>query len=178
MARSLSPRLSEASGAVGAVLDSDNPLNVTNAGAVYVAQFDHRWMTGLPSTIQPWQLENFSLSTISDPGSEDSIWGLYADPDGDDHSNIFEFLFGSDPGVSDDPVSVEREEDVIYVTYPRSKSFSPEKVEVQWGTDLENWTAEGVVESVVDDLGTVEIIRASVPTSGGRRVFVRPNALE
>ncbi len=53
------------------------------------------------NSLQDWRTSEFAGADLVDAGKEATVWGNTADPDGDCLTNIFEFLFGTDPNTFD-----------------------------------------------------------------------------
>lgn len=114
------------------------------------------------------------------PGLSDTAPG--ADPDGDREPNAVEYFMDLHPG-QDDIAGVYASEwtpQGVYLEYRRSKSATGVTGTVVWKTDLagaEPWSAVGVVDVLIEDRGTYEQRRATVPPEVGEtRKFLRLRA--
>ena len=156
----LSVAISASTAAVGAPLDSDNPSNVADAGAVYVSQL---LLHEPPVPADPfgdllavWQDDNFP------PGTDSLSMSLTANPDKDPYINALELVMGTDPTVND-PAGL------IYVGpspaggralyYPRDKAYPPEFVHILHSPGMDIWNLAATVEVLDGDLGSADLIR-------------------
>ncbi len=122
-------------------------------------------------------------------GIPDSWWQLYqigaagrvaaGDFDADGLSNAMEYFMGQDPTVSDAAGAMAQGVgvDEIYLDYRRSKEVHGITGAVFWSTHPDGaagWLAEGVTDVVLQDHGTWELRRASVPwLSESEHIFLR-----
>jgi len=101
------------------------------------------------------------------------------DPDGDSLSNAEEYFMGLDPTVNDAAGNVVQGVGVeeIYLDYRRSKEIHGITGVVVWSTYPDAgaaWSAEGVTDILLQDHGTWELRRASVPwLEGQEHIFLR-----
>jgi hypothetical protein len=122
-------------------------------------------------------------------GIPDSWWQLYqigaadrvaaGDFDADGLSNAMEYFTGQDPTVNDAAGAMVQGVgvDEIYLDYRRSKEVHGITGAVFWSTHPDGaagWLAEGVTDVVLQDHGTWELRRASVPwLSESEHIFLR-----
>lgn len=101
------------------------------------------------------------------------------DPDGDGLSNAKEYFMALDPTVNNAAVTMVQGVgvDEIYLDYRRSKELHGITGAVFWSTHPDGaagWLAEGVTDVVLQDHGTWELRRASVPwLSESEHIFLR-----
>jgi hypothetical protein len=112
------------------------------------------------------------------PGTEDFAAGDAApgaDPDGDGVCNLLEYALGGDAGAADTgllPV-VALQGDRLTLTYVRDLWLRDVSWAVEWSTDLVNWSAAGVGETVELATPDFERRRAEVAVAGRPRLFLR-----
>ncbi len=121
--------------------------------------------------------------TVSGQSFEDWGAGLAdsspdADPDGNGLANLAEYFFGLQPGtggagviMTGAPTSTN-----FHMDYRRSKSLSGVAGGVEWRNDLTNgvWSTNNVTDVALEDHGTYEIRRATVPVLvGEKQKFLR-----
>ena len=102
-------------------------------------------------------------------------------PDGDDYSNLEEFLFVLDPLVQDSPIlSCTQDGSEFAITYNR-RSIDGTSVRATWSDTLQpgSWrnsdevlNGEVLTESVLSNNNDIETLSATIPMSGTKR-FIR-----
>ena len=120
-------------------------------------------------TLDSWRSDRFDQVDLMDPAKEASVWGDSANPDGDTLTNLIEYFMGFDPLVNDgdDAIEASVDENGLSLSYRKSK-VTPEAVgQVEWSTNLLDWFSSDITEVVVEDLGEVEVIEATVPINAG-----------
>ncbi len=97
------------------------------------------------------------------------------DFDGDGFTNLVEHFMGLNPLVYDSTGAFEVFDDGSFLTlgYLRSKVVPPAFGQVEWSNNLLDWFDTDITENVVDDLGDVEVIEATVPINGDDELFLR-----
>lgn len=112
---------------------------------------------------------------VSMPTSSAADRLFTADPDHDGLANGIEFYFGLSPSapsvVALNPVATTSG---ITLTYTRATGLGAmDATAVQWGTDLENWSTNGVITTVLGLADTThETVQVTIQHSGDR-IFVR-----
>lgn len=112
------------------------------------------------------------------PGAEDFVAGAAApaaDPDGDGVGNLLEYSFGGDPRVGEAGLlpAVGFEAGRATLTYVRDLWLKDIAWQVEWSTDLVQWSTAEVVETVELATPDFERRRAEVPVAGRPRLFLR-----
>lgn len=124
------------------------------------------------SALQSWRLGCFGSTSNMGNGADS------ADPDGDGIPNLMEFALGLNPqSPSRVPETLTVAEGSIDYRYTRLKAAVAELdyvIERSDGLEAGSWTSQDIVVSPtpIDDDGTRETIRVTVPTGNGRR-FIR-----
>ena len=125
-----------------------------------------------PPTFAGWRQDHFSEGEGSDP----SISGPDADPDGDGLSNFLEFALGLDPRVSDAAGAVvggkmeDGGESYFSLTFRRRIDRGNLLYQVEKSDDLAIWTALSGVETMTQDNldGTETVtVRSDAPLGAG-----------
>ena len=136
----------------GGPLDNDAEIVITVVGDEY----------------DDWRAENFDPEILADPEMEDLVWGDTANPDGDSLPNLVESFMGLDPNADDDDIdAVELEthetEDLLLFYYRKAKVSPGVAGEVEYSDDFGLWLTDGIVETVVRDLGDAVLVEARIP---------------
>lgn len=130
-----------------------------------------------PATgIIAWRETWFSAEELADPTLEATLWGSDADPDGDGRVNFEEYASDTNPRMSDvDPAQgafeVGTDGDSLTLTFRNDLLSTDVDTSVEVSEDLMTWTPVDSV--VVSTSATHEIRKASVPTEGHPRRFLR-----
>lgn len=124
---------------------------------------------------QAWKDTSFTDSELANP----VIGGDNADPDGDDVSNLFEYIFNRDPWQPDQSADITA--DVtrqgittnLFVIFPHNRNATDASLTYEWSTDLQTWTTAPaqLISTTITSSETEELnvrVSSSVPT-----VFVR-----
>ena len=116
----------------------------------------------LDNLLEIWRTANFPNTVLNDPNLEATVWGDYADPNGNGIPNLLEFFLNQDPIDPQAESSIEYfidEDDLVY-RYLRVAG-TPEGMDVvEWSTDLDVWSREGIDMSILSTGGGVEEIEA------------------
>ena len=99
-----------------------------------------------------------TITTLADVLPDDDF-------DGDGFANQIEHFMGLDPLINDGDGAFEVFDDGSFLTlsYRRSKVAPPAFGQVEWSINLLDWYETDITGTVVEDLGDVEIIDATVP---------------
>jgi hypothetical protein len=109
--------------------------------------------------VDSWEIANFTAPVVAQPELEATVWGAYANPDGDPYPNVLEEVFGTDPNEPNfDPLlqftvvpnttgvtSPVPGEDgigpgkVLRVTFRRRLILGELDLDLQGGSDLASW---------------------------------------
>ena len=163
------------------VLYADNPLGtrtLSNAFRVDVvlppdadcAEAYALWVTG-----------QFAPEVLADAGLEASVWGMQANPDGDPYCNLLEMLFGTSATEATPTQSTVRKlaGSQLLVSFPLSDAFPEDCVKVEWSSDLQEWSTEGVSMSFEGAGPGMRQVSALVAPPGEHpRLFVRIGTTE
>jgi hypothetical protein len=102
------------------------------------------------------------------------ISGPNADPDGDDHTNLFEYALGLDPWVSDSAGTLNGSDETYWVyTYSRPTNRDGIVYAVEVSVDLANWTTDGVIHEQISSTGDTDTWHALYPFNSAPSVFFR-----
>jgi hypothetical protein len=108
---------------------------------------------GVP--FQTWQEEHFSEEDLNDPTLEETVWGLFADPDEDGIPNLLEFAFNGNPNT---PNSIEIPTAEVDGGNFGVRFFSGREgvaYHVEVSSDLLDWTEIHVLQGGVQEYSTV-----------------------
>ena len=125
------------------------------------------------SPIASWRQTHFGTTSNTGSAAND------ADPNGDGIVNKLEFFLARNPLASNPPSSlptVSRNGATLEYTYTRSLSAMSQLTHaVEWSDTLAagSWSSAGVTEQTLSDNGTVQQVKASIPTGGNNRRFIR-----
>lgn len=124
-----------------------------------------------------WLAGYFTTEELSDPGAEDSLWGLEADAESDGRANVIEYFAGGNPRLPGDAPLIEIVVvgDTLELSYREAKGVSNLRAVIEWSSDLETWLTEGLVEGASEDLGTAWRRRVTLPLEGAGWRFIRLN---
>lgn len=119
----------------------------------------------IPTTqdlLDQWRGAYFSAQLLSDPSLEETIWGAGADPRGDGIPNLIRFYLNEDPFRStSQPVITWMLDGADFVyRYRRIQDAPAGYGRLEWSTDLQLWSVEGLSESVSQAQGGVEEVEA------------------
>ncbi|MEP4079442.1 LamG-like jellyroll fold domain-containing protein [Haloferula sp.] len=115
-----------------------------------------------------------SLGWLMSYGIDPSEEGAQANNDGDRQTNELEWIFGTDPLVSDSPIKeLSSSEGVMTFKYTRRKQDASD-VYAEWSSDLSavTWPTSGLSEQVTDDDGEIETVTVTISTDLNQK-FVR-----
>lgn len=157
-----------------APIAADKTLTVTLSGPQYASLggTTTATLTLAEPPFQKWLLNQFPASAN---GSDDPTH----DSDGDGLANLVEYLTGDDPKQQSAAPIVQREGPNFTLTYSRRSSFASDGIAstVEWTTDLNGtWNTSGVTEQILDDDGTLQHVKASVPAGNATTLFMRLRA--
>ena len=121
--------------------------------------------------IESWRQAYFGSPASSGNGADS------ADPDYDGLSNLLEFSTAGSP-IRPGAVAAAgtRTGNVIEFTYTRNKAaMGAVQFTVEWSDSLSasSWSGAGVTETILNDDGSVQQVKATVPAGTGNRLFVR-----
>jgi hypothetical protein len=124
------------------------------------------------SKLQAWRQAHFG--TIDNSGMAADT----ADADGDGISNLMERTCSLDPRASSTlPVSTALTGSNIEYSYVRSVASvqAGDVFTVEWNDSLDpaGWSSAGVIQQVLTDDGTLQSVKALVPTGGNGQRFIR-----
>lgn len=125
------------------------------------------------STFTQWIATSF-------PGqSNPSIIGAGADPDGDGFRNLIEYFLGGSPSSPDLQGAVNSTRDGggnLVLTYRMAKNLVGITHDIQSSGNATNWQNTGIAPVLVSDQGSHLLMKATVPTNGASRMFLRIEA--
>ncbi len=125
-------------------------------------------VTGSPFT--QWQSANFGANA-----SNPLIAGINADPSKDGVVNLLKYALFLDPNISTRvglPTLGDNGDDIT-LTYIKNTAATDLTYQVQWSTNMQDWFTSGITETLVDDLTTRRVIRASVARGSDTKKFLR-----
>ena len=148
-------------------------------------------ITGTASANQGFWLDNVSVVSVAPPASFGEWAGISFDgasaridrtengnPDGDDYTNIQEFLFVLDPLVADSPaltITSPLSSNSFVVEYLARNSDS-QSVRAAWSSDLVpgswRYDGDGLTETLLETINGIERRSASVPVDADQK-FIR-----
>lgn len=125
---------------------------------------------------QIWRESHFNPAQLSDP----AISGPNADPENDGISNLLEYALALDPLASDTTglPTVGTSGGHLSLTYRKDKTATDIMYTPQAGETLAgDWSATGITEAIVSDVGNLQSIMAVDPAtiSGNAKRFMRLN---
>ncbi len=122
------------------------------------------------STFASWQVENFG-SDSDDP----LIAGPLADPSDDGVINLLKYAFGLDPNLAsrDGLPQAGQDGDDFTLTYTKNLDATDLTYEVEWSTDLIDWSSVGVGESILAEDIATQTIKASIASGADISKFLR-----
>jgi rhamnogalacturonan endolyase len=122
-------------------------------------------------TFAQWQSSIF-------PGQNDpAIIGPSADPDGDGYSNLLEYFLATNPASGSDSTNAVTTtldgSGNFVLTFRMSKNLSGVSYSIQQSSDLVTWKATDQKAVVISDQGSYYLMKATVPSSGQPKLFLR-----
>lgn len=104
-----------------------------------------------------------------------------ADPDNDGVSNLLEYALGMDPMKADNHLmpfstladTAENLPGELIYQYSRSITATDVEYQMEWSSDLRNWSAQGITEQVGTANGPARTVTARVPYSSEEPRFLR-----
>jgi hypothetical protein len=113
---------------------------------------------------------------LSNPELEASVWGMWANPDGDSGCNLLDMLFGTRPDRFDPAplrfVEIGRFQSKL--EFPLASQFPVAQVGVEWSEDLLNWSTDGVSMTPVEGPGDGLVMRVTIVSTSVRpRLYAR-----
>ena len=119
------------------------------------------------SPYDQWRIAQFG----ADAGNP-AIAGELADPDLDGSVNVVEFTTGTGPLEFSPPIGVVAIEGAnATFTYTRANAATDVTVTPQWSTDLASWQTAGLTDSLVNDNGTIQTRKATVPLGANESIY-------
>jgi hypothetical protein len=112
---------------------------------------------------EAWRLQYFGSIDNSGDGAD------LNDFENDGLTNLLEFATASDPTQpSTMPGVLNPNGSNLEFTYTRSDGALSDGIlfDVEWSDDLAAWSNQGVTESILDDDGTIQLVKAIVPIDG------------
>ena len=103
-----------------------------------------------------------------------SLWGDFADADGDGKKNLIEYALGTNPRstvIEDDGLTIGYEEESIVLTYRKILGRTDIIYQVQASSDLKTWI--DTPDELFEARAEVEIRRVSIPLAIGEENFLR-----
>ena len=123
-----------------------------------------------------WARQQFGEAAVNNPALEDTLWGLYSDPDGDGLTNALEQVTASNPLASDatDAFSIAADGDSgeLLFRYRLATDTQGWQVTAQSSEDLSRWVPLAGVPRLHADLGHAIIWELPLPSSP-KRIFGR-----
>ena len=95
-------------------------------------------------SFKQWQRDRFTADELSDPALEASVWGEWANPDGDRLANIYEYALGTNPKLSENAPMVQSagySGRHFAFSYQRTSNTEGVTFDVQRSLDLVSWSA-------------------------------------
>ena len=94
-----------------------------------------------------WQADQFDPGDLADAELEATLWGAFADPEGDGLANWIEFVNGSDP-LAHSSMLLHWQQDLLTgewrARFKRRAGLPDSFGQLQWSDDLLNWGTEGI----------------------------------
>ncbi len=132
-----------------------------------------------PSDAHNWRV---SVDAGGTPGSAQSVTGYaawlaqhfgetqvsgnpLADPDGDGHVNLIEYLAGSDPDLTDAGLiwEMERTQDAFVIRHPRLNTATDVLVTIEHSSDLDAWTPLALEPTLSDSVNARQTASYTLP---------------
>jgi hypothetical protein len=156
----------------------DLVLTATNSQGSQVASNVFRIETTFDLTVaySAWASTHFTPAELNNPALKATLWGMSANPDGDDSSNLLEMLFGTDPKSPDVPEIVFTKLNATQVSleFARSLEFPADEYEVEWSINLVDWFTTGVsTGELAGDPGFVDVTSVVTSSVIQPKIFVR-----
>lgn len=121
-----------------------------------------------------WRHHHFSIEELADPNLGASLWGDFADADGDGKKNLIEYALGTNPRstvIEDDGLTIGYEEESMVLTYRKILGRTDIIYQVQASSDLKTWI--DTPDELLEARAEVEIRRVSIPLATGEENFLR-----
>lgn len=121
-----------------------------------------------------WRHHHFSIEELADPNLGASLWGDFADADGDGKKNLIEYALGTNPRstvIEDDGLTIGYEEESMVLTYRKILDRTDIIYQVQASSDLKTWI--DTPDELLEARAEVEIRRVSIPLATGEENFLR-----
>lgn len=136
------------------------------------------------TSVASWILSHFSESQLAKTESAETEWGLSANPDGDEYSNLLEFAYGLNPlsrdstGLIRAHVEVVESSSYLFLTFRRRTGAEGVSVEAAFSSDQRNWNSgpghSALVSSLMIEPGVEQVtFRDKVPLSPSVPRFAR-----
>jgi Pectate lyase superfamily protein len=159
----VTPTANQLGSATITVMASDGGLTVSDSFVVVV--------TG--TALETWRFAHFASTAGTDAG------GDLADPNRDGVVNLLEFFLNRNPNATSTGAglpALARTGATLEFTYARSiAAMSLLAHAVEWSDTLApaSWSSAGVAEQILNNNGTVQQVKATLPAGPGGRRFVR-----
>lgn len=128
----------------------------------------------IPTLFDQWRASYFGSGFAANPSAAPD-----ADPEGDGWANLLEYSVGGDPTARTPGLAPAWQPGgSVTVTYPRRTDLASAGISLvlEWTADLNSpWSTTGVTETILNTVGNLQTIRASVPAASPH-LFVRLRA--
>lgn len=118
--------------------------------------------------VEAWRYSQFGTS------SNTGIYADTADKDNDGLPNLLEYATDTNPNTNSlTPHSAIKTGSNLEYTYTKNKSATDITFTVEWSDDFTTWSTAGVTSLILNDNGTTQQIKATMPAGPSGRRFVR-----
>ena len=146
-------------------------LTLASGSNYYVSSPSAATVSILDKPADAWRFAKFAANA-----NNPTLAGDNADPDGDGMNNLMEYALNSNPQLADRALfpTVALAGGTLSLTYRKNLAATDLTYTVLQSSILtSDWTVAPVAEEVISDDGNTRVIKASVPTSGAIRKFLR-----
>ncbi|MCB1099877.1 MAG: G8 domain-containing protein [Verrucomicrobiae bacterium] len=116
-----------------------------------------------------WRSRQFGPEMVQDPASE-SLWGPYADPDGDGIDNRVEFFLATNPLHPDAPLRVHPTERRL--SFRRNPEASDLRLGVFYSSDLRTWHSDVELRETLLPDGTLSVTATAPDLPSNEALFM------